>query len=150
MKARLHLKIWLTKAGDKAATETELVGQGRVELLRRLERMGSLKKAAESMGMSYRLAWGRLKKMEEALGRPLVESGVNRRGGYRLTPAGRELIAAFGQWEDEVRRFALECAPRLHDLSLESLSEPADSREMPVACAPPERGVRPGQTRKDS
>lgn len=150
MKARLHLKIWLTKAGDKADVETELVGQGRVELLRRLERMGSLKKAAESMGMSYRLAWGRLKKMEEALGRPLVESGVNRRGGYRLTAAGQELITAFGQWEDEVRRFALECAPRLHDLSLESFLEAADPRDTPVPRDPADQESRPGQSRKDS
>ena len=87
--ARMHLKIWLTRADGKnsGTAGQELLGQGRVELLRRMAELGSLKKAAESMGMSYRLAWGRLKKMEEALGRPLVESGDNRRGGYSLTPA---------------------------------------------------------------
>ena len=91
--ARMHLKIWLTRADGKnsGTAGQELLGQGRVELLRRMAELGSLKKAAESMGMSYRLAWGRLKKMEEALGRPLVESGDNRRGGYSLTPAGEEL-----------------------------------------------------------
>ena len=120
--AHMHLKIWLTRAdGKKTGTAgQELLGQGRVELLRRMAELGSLKKAAESMGMSYRLAWGRLKKMEEALGRPLVESGDNRRGGYSLTPAGEELVAAFRLWEDEVRRFALAHAPQLHNIALEA------------------------------
>lgn len=122
VKARMHLKIWLTRAdGDAADKECpEMVGQGRIELLRRMAELGSLKKAAESMNMSYRLAWGRLKKMEEALGRPLVESSDNRRGGYRLTPAGVELVRDFLQWEDKVRRFALANAPRLYDLGTEA------------------------------
>ena len=125
VKARMHLKIWLTRAdGDAVDKEgQELVGQGRIELLRRMAELGSLKKAAESMDMSYRLAWGRLKKMEEALGRPLVESGDNRCGGYRLTPAGEELATAFRRWEDEVRRFALAHAPQLYDLTLETGAE---------------------------
>ena len=51
---------------------------------------------------------------------PLVESGDNRRGGYSLTPAGEELVAAFRLWEDEVRRFALAHAPQLHNIALEA------------------------------
>ena len=125
VKARMHLKIWLTRAdGDPAGKNgQEMVGQGRIELLRRMAELGSLKKAAESMNMSYRLAWGRLKKMEEALGRPLVESSDNRRGGHRLTPAGAELIREFRQWEARVRRFALAHAPRLCDLRLVDYTE---------------------------
>ncbi len=139
----MHLKIWLTRAdGDADAKDgLELVGQGRVELLRRMAELGSLKKAAESMSMSYRLAWGRLKKMEEALGRPLVESGGHRRGGYRLTPAGEELVTAFRRWEDEVRRFALAHAPQLYDLILETdAAENPDGPEHDAAPAAAPRG----------
>lgn len=131
VKARMHLKIWLTRAdGDADGREgPEMVGQGRIELLRRTAELGSLKKAAESMNMSYRLAWGRLKKMEEALGRPLVENSDNRRGGYRLTPDGAELIRNFRRWEDSVRRFALANAPRLCDLRLEADARGTDAEE---------------------
>ena len=58
--ARMHLKIWLTRAdGKNSGTAGQTAGRP-VELLRRMAELGSLKKAAESMGMSYRLAWGRL------------------------------------------------------------------------------------------
>ena len=77
VKARMHLKIWLTRAdGDAVDKEgQELVGQGRIELLRRMAELGSLKKAAESMDMSYRLAWGRLKKMQKSMMRCAITIG---------------------------------------------------------------------------
>ena len=44
--ARMHLKIWLTRADGKnsGTAGQELLGQGRVELLRRMAELGSLKK----------------------------------------------------------------------------------------------------------
>lgn len=86
--------------------------------------------------MSYRLTWSRLKKMEEALGRPLVENSDNRRGGYRLTPAGEELARVFRQREDDVHRFSLAHAPQLYDLGLETGAEEcSDAEHDPAAPA---------------
>lgn len=105
--ARLHLKLWLDH------NDEELLGAGRVELLRRIGEMGSLKKAAESMNMSYRAAWGRIKRTQAALGVDLIVNAEARRDGCQLSPAGRELVEAFSQWHEDVRRYALERAASL-------------------------------------
>ncbi|MDD2965984.1 MAG: LysR family transcriptional regulator [Desulfovibrionaceae bacterium] len=105
--ARMHLKLWLEH------DDAMLLGQGPVELLYRIDSMGSLKKAAESLNMSYRAAWGRIKRLEEALGIALVVTAGSRREGCTLSPEGRMAMEAFRQWEEAVRTFALSHAPTL-------------------------------------
>lgn len=96
---RMHL--WFeTEAGV-------LFGLGRLVLLREVEASGSLKAAAENLGMSYRGAWGKIKKTEEALGVSLVQKGACRRSGYQLTPYGQDLAKQFDLWFREVEEFAL-------------------------------------------
>lgn len=75
-------------------------------LLRLIDKHGSLKKAAEEMGMSYRAAWGKIKKSEEVLGAPLLVRSESRSGGYRLSDFGRELTSNFTVWFDAVEREA--------------------------------------------
>jgi len=91
--------------------ETEegvLFGLGRLQLIRQVEQCGSLKGAAESLGMSYRGAWGKIKTTEEALGKKLIERAASRRAGYRLTPFGSDLAKRFDEWYREVEQFALD------------------------------------------
>lgn len=90
-----------------------LFGMGRVLLLRKVEECGSLKKAAESLGMSYRAAWGKLKHSEEALGCKLVEKQGSNRDGYRLTDEGRRITEGYEAWFQSVERHALEAAREL-------------------------------------
>ena len=52
---RMRLHLWLENEDGL------LFGQGRMELLARIRDLGSLRKAAEALGMSYRAAWGKLK-----------------------------------------------------------------------------------------
>lgn len=89
-----------------------LFGLGRVQLLQAVARLGSLNKAAAELGMSYRAAWGRIKRTEEALGRSVVQK-IRGRKGYILTPLGEELVRGFLAWHGEVERFALERARAL-------------------------------------
>ncbi len=110
--ARIHSKLWLEHNGEM------LLGVGRTELLRRIGELGSLKKAAESLGMSYRAAWGRLKRTEAAMGIPLVEDTGVRREGYRLTPEGQHIVDAFLRWQEDVRRYAVARAAELPFLEL--------------------------------
>jgi molybdate transport system regulatory protein len=60
--------------------------------------------------MSYRAAWGKIKKTEEVLGVRLIEKKGGNRSGYRLTEEGRLLASAFQQWFQEVETYALKCA----------------------------------------
>lgn len=96
---RMHL--WFeTKEGV-------LFGLGRLQLLRRVETCGSLKKAAESLGMSYRGAWGKIKTTEELIGRKLIERASSRRAGYHLTPFGSDIAKQFDNWYHDVESYAL-------------------------------------------
>uniref|UniRef100_B8DK11 Putative transcriptional regulator, ModE family n=1 Tax=Nitratidesulfovibrio vulgaris (strain DSM 19637 / Miyazaki F) TaxID=883 RepID=B8DK11_NITV9 len=99
---RLHL--WLEEDGEM------VFGMGRAMLLLAIDEHGSLKKAAEALGMSYRAAWGKLKQTETALGLRLVEKAGSNREGYRLTSAGREAMDRFRAWFATVERCAVESA----------------------------------------
>jgi len=96
---RMHL--WLE------TDDGVLFGLGRLQLLRKVEQCGSLKGAAEALGMSYRGAWGKIKATEKLFGEKLIERAGSRREGYHLTPFGSGLARDFDQWYREVELFAL-------------------------------------------
>ena len=98
---RLHGRLWLTLDGRN------FFGRGRVELLERIRATGSIAQAARAMKMSYKAAWDAVDAMNNAWGRPLVESATGGKGGggTQLTEDAETLIAAFRRWEDEHRRF---------------------------------------------
>ncbi|WP_285907555.1 winged helix-turn-helix domain-containing protein [Pseudodesulfovibrio pelocollis] len=102
--------------------ETEegvLFGLGRLQLLRQVEQCGSLKAAAEALGMSYRGAWGKIKTTEELIGKKLIERADSRRAGYHLTPFGSGIAKSFDEWYCEVERYALSKSRELLPFSLE-------------------------------
>lgn len=103
-KEPLHLRInlWLE---DKEGRF--YFGMGRYVLLEQIEQCGSLKQAAEALGMSYRAAWGKMKQAEEMLGAPLIEKHGSNRTGYQLTNLGNELMVRYKNWLKEVEDFAL-------------------------------------------
>jgi molybdate transport system regulatory protein len=82
-----------------------VLGPGRVELLRFVEELGSLRKAAQRVGMSYRWAWGRINDMEKALGVFLLAQDPESGGKAKtLTPEARELLAWYNAIEKEMKR----------------------------------------------
>ena len=93
-------------------------GLGRLQLLRQVEICGSLKAAAEKLGMSYRGAWGKIKTTEEIIGRKLIERASCRRAGYHLTPFGSGIAKKFDEWYQEVERFALSKSQEFLPFSL--------------------------------
>lgn len=104
---RVHLHLWLE------GEDGEGFGQGRIALLQLVDELGSLSKAAKQLGMSYRGAWGKIRKMEQIVGESLVDASGIKRDGSSLTPAGHELVRRFRQWYDEVDSFAHERAEAL-------------------------------------
>ena len=80
-------------------------GRGRYELLRLIDELGSLKLAAEKIGMSYRGAWGKIKKTEEVIGESLIHK-ENNKEGYKLTKFGRDFVDEFSRYYDDVTDFA--------------------------------------------
>ena len=87
-------KVWLEVRGEFA------IGEGGVELLTRIPRLGSLARAARDVGWSYRHAWGYVRHAEDVLGVRLIltKSGKGAARGTTLTPAAERLI----EWFDGV------------------------------------------------
>jgi len=113
---RLHL--WL---------ETEkgvFFGLGRLQLLKDIQAGQSLKGAAEHLGMSYRAAWGKIKKTEEVMGVRLIEKRRGNRQGYQLTEAGQLLAASFEQWFQDVEAYALKRARALFPCEPKAFKDP--------------------------
>lgn len=104
--ATLRLHLWFET--DKGM----LFGIGRALLLQKIAEHGSLNKAAEDLGMSYRAAWGKLKQTEAALGLTLCEKARGRTG-YTLTPQGQALLDDFLAWHRSVEEHALSSARNL-------------------------------------
>jgi molybdate transport system regulatory protein len=86
-----RVKVWLETEGRYA------FGFGLSEILRAVDRAGSIKQAANDLGKSYRYVWGRIKEAERALGQQLVETRVGGKESQRsfLTPMARHLVDNF-------------------------------------------------------
>jgi molybdate transport system regulatory protein len=74
-----------------------------VQLLSGIHQTGSLRLAADSTGISYRKAWGDIRKAEKFIGFALVEKirGGKDGGFSRLTSDGADLVAAFHHLHQE-------------------------------------------------
>jgi len=99
-KYKAGLNIWLHSKGETVFC------QGRAMLLEGIKEHGSLRQSAKSLGMSYRAAWGKLKKTQDILGFELVVLTKSRPQHYELTPRGEEILAAFKAWNKRVRDYA--------------------------------------------
>jgi len=75
------------------------VGLGLIDarLLRFIQEKGSLAMAAKELGLSYRSAWGRIRRLEKLLGFKLIEARPGGRGGgsTSLTPRAKALLAHY-------------------------------------------------------
>jgi molybdate transport system regulatory protein len=88
----LNYKLWLS-----SVTGEGIIEEDRYTLLKLLNERGSLKAASEELGISYRKAWGDLKKAEGLLGYDLI---IRRRGGKsggesHLTEKAKKLLEAY-------------------------------------------------------
>ncbi len=113
----IRVHIWL---------ETEkglFFGHGRAQLLSKIEEYGSLKKAAEKLGMSYRAAWGKIRKSEEVLGIKLVIKTGSNKEGYQLTPEGKILKDKYIKWFDEVEQYAALKAEEIFTWKIRSYNQ---------------------------
>lgn len=94
---RVGYKVWLDNGG-------KAFGDGPYELLRRVEKMISLHRAASQMGMSYSKAWRLIRTLEEKLGLPLLERKVGglSGGGSQVTPQARNLMNHYEGFRKDV------------------------------------------------
>ena len=95
------------------------LGPGKVALLERIAREGSISAAGRSMNMSYKRAWELVTEINRSFEEPLVnaQTGGRAGGGAVLTERGRELIRHYRA----IERKALTSTAR-HVKALQAIS----------------------------
>ncbi len=83
--------------------EDKLFGPGAAQLLEGVDELGSLRRSAARMEMSYNKAWGVVHSCEEQLGFALLERRIGGAGGGGavLTEKGRELLRRYRAFDKE-------------------------------------------------
>jgi molybdate transport repressor ModE-like protein len=105
---RLDVRLF-TPGGEKC------FGPGIAELIERIERSGSLRKAAGEMGMAYSRAWHVVNECEKALGFELIARSAGGRagGGSHLTTRGAEMLKSYRKLETDLKARAGELSAEL-------------------------------------
>ena len=70
----IKAKFWIENKGEV------VLGGGKTALLLAVDRLGSIQRAAEEFGMSYRHAWGAIKKIEQRAGFKILDTKVRWKG----------------------------------------------------------------------
>ncbi|WBO86492.1 winged helix-turn-helix domain-containing protein [Hymenobacter yonginensis] len=106
---RLTGRLWVESADDR------FMGIGRLELLCQIQQHGSISKAAQEMGMSYKRAWDLVSSLNAQSARPLVltQTGGKRGGGTVVTAEGEKLIQEFEALQARFQAFLAAEAARL-------------------------------------
>ncbi|MGC8865524.1 MAG: winged helix-turn-helix domain-containing protein [Bacteroidales bacterium] len=110
MQLSIDGRVWLC-LGQKV-----MLGKGRIELLIKIKDLGSLRKAATEMKMSYRQAWQEINLINQYSQKPIVilHRGGRQGGQALLTPWGQQLIESFHQTEKAFEAFKKELSTFLH------------------------------------
>ena len=84
------------------------MGVGLSELLGKTDSMSSIRKAAKSMGLSYPKAIRIIQRLEEALGKSVIERhrGGKGGGGAKLTDFGREFLEKYDKFREKINNYA--------------------------------------------
>jgi molybdate transport system regulatory protein len=77
------------------------IGPGKAALLEAIEQAGSISAAGRALGMSYRRTWMLVDVMNRCWSGPLVATAAGgvHGGGAKVTPLGREVLAAYRAWQ---------------------------------------------------
>lgn len=101
MKYKVTGRVWIE------TSKGTLLGAGRVALLEKVQKFGSITLAAKSMKMSYRQAWEQIDSMNKLADKPIVirTSGGSGGGGSIVTKEGDKLIRLFHKLESDFLKF---------------------------------------------
>ncbi len=85
----IKAKFWIENKGEV------VLGGGKTVLLLAVDRLGSIQQAANELGMSYRHAWGAIRRIEKRAGFKIINTklGGKEGGGARLTPKGKVFVS---------------------------------------------------------
>ena len=94
-------RVWIERDGEL------YMGWGRVMLLERIDKFGSIAAAARSMKLGYRNAWLWVEAANRLARTPLVERATGGAGGgyTKLTEEGRKAVGQYKELRAEFEKF---------------------------------------------
>jgi molybdate transport system regulatory protein len=100
---KTRFKLWLSTEDAEG-----VFGDGKWRLLKSIDAEGSLRAASQSLRISYRKAWGDLKKAQQCLNIPLVEKqrGGIKGGRTELTEQGKKWVDAYTRFRSDIEKAA--------------------------------------------
>ena len=103
--------LWFNRA------ENKFLGGDRINLLEKIDELGSITKAAKDVGISYKTAWDTVNLINNMAEKPLVDrlTGGKGGGGTSLTAEGKKVIKQFKTIEEEHSKFLDNLEGRLGD-----------------------------------
>lgn len=95
---KIAYKVWIDNNG-------KAFGEGPYQVLKEIEKTGSLHQAAMNLNMSYRKAWLMLQGIEKRLGFSLLERKVGglSGGGSHITPTGKIFMKSYEAFRKDVK-----------------------------------------------
>ena len=99
---RARHKVWFTLGNSF------LMGPNYFRFLRAVDETGTIRQAGQAVGWSYRTCLNRIRRMENILGRRVLETarGGSAGGGAKLSPEGRRLVAIFERWQRDMADYS--------------------------------------------
>lgn len=94
----MAFKVWFETEGEY------IFGEGALKLLENTSKFNSLSKAADSVNMSYRYAWGLLNKIEKSTSARVLTThrgGKHGGGGSELTETGKFLLNSYRKTKED-------------------------------------------------
>jgi molybdate transport system regulatory protein len=85
---KLSSRQWIVDEHDHI-----IIGEGRKEILEKIEETGSINQAAKIMKMSYKGVWSKIKATEKYLNARIVHA--DKKNGTRLTKEGKDLLEKY-------------------------------------------------------
>jgi molybdate transport system regulatory protein len=98
---RVTGRLWIESAEDR------FLGPGRIELMEKISQLGSISKAAEALGMSYKKAWDLVNSMNQQASQPVVltQAGGKKGGGAVVTETGQKAIEFYQALQSRFQQF---------------------------------------------
>jgi molybdate transport system regulatory protein len=93
-RVRPSCKVWIELDGKR------VLGKGGAAILEHIDKLQSISKTAERLGMSYRYVWNYLNEVKSVMGEPIVETFKGGRvggGGARLNDLGKYLLSEYSR-----------------------------------------------------
>jgi molybdate transport system regulatory protein len=96
----IKAKFWIENRGEV------VLGGGKTALLQAIDRLGSIQRAANEFGMSYRHAWGAIRKIEKRAGFKIVDTKLGGKdgGGAQLTQKGKVFVERVDSLLNDLRK----------------------------------------------